>query len=149
MKILALAILCLAPVAGESSELVNAKLLSPLKDDGGINGCSWSASAPNIGKGFIFLAEYDQSKVRMNLNGRDTELQMVSSHGYLKDLGSVMTAVYRSESGAVVYGTFRTTWLCPKDGTDESCEVTKFNATFEATTGTRRQVVHAKGDVGC
>ena len=151
MKIYSLAILLggLAPLVGAGSELINAKLLSPVIDNAGIDGCSWGASSDHVGEGSFFLAEYDLSRVRMNIDGQDTELKMVSSHGHLKQLGSVLTATFRSKRGAVVYGTFRATWLCPEEGTDESCEVTKYNASFEATTGKRRQVVHAKGDVGC
>ena len=146
---LILALTTLLPTAGISGDLRPANLVSPLRDQSAIDGCSWSASSDRIGKGYIFLAEYDQSKVLMNIDGVDTELKRISTRGHLKRIGSVLTDVYRSKAGAVVYGTYRTTWLCPEDDTDESCEVTKFKVTFEVTTGTRRQVVHTKGDVGC
>lgn len=97
----------------------------------------------------MFLAEYDQSKAIMNIGGSDTELRLVSTTGHLRKLGSVATATFRSSNGAVVYATYRTTWLCPKDDTSESCEVTRFNATYEVTTDKRRQTVNAIGDVGC
>ena len=146
---LILSIAVLIPSACISGELRPAKVLSPLRDQSAIDGGSWSASSRAIGKGYIFLAEYDQSRVLMNLDGVDTELQRTSTHGNLKRIGSVMTDVYRSKKGAVVYGTYRTTWLCPLNGTGDSCEVTKFDVTFEVTTGTRRQIVHTEGSVGC
>ena len=151
MKISAsiLAIAMLTSTVCLSGEPRPEKLLAPLHDQSAIDGCSWSASSANVGKGFIFLAEHDQSRVLMNISGTDTELRLISTRGHLKKLGSVATAVYRSKIGAVVYATYRTTWLCPKDDTSESCEVTKFNATFEVSTGTKRQMVNATGDVGC
>ena len=151
MKIsaLILSLAILMPSACISGELRPTKLVLPLRDQSAIDGCSWSASSSRIGKGYIFLSEYDQSRVLMNIEGVDTELQRISTHGNLKRIGSVMRDVYRSRKGAVVYGTYRTTWLCPIDGTDESCEVTRFDVTFEVTTGSRRQIVHTKGDVGC
>ena len=144
-----LSLTTLIPNTCISGELRPANLVSPLRDQSAIDGCSWSASSSRIGKGYIFLAEYDQSRLLMNIDGVDTELRRISTLGDLKRIGSVMTDVYRSKKGAVVYSTYRTTWLCPVDGTEESCEVTRFDVTFEITTGTRRQVVHTKGDVGC
>lgn len=144
-----LSLVILIPSTCISGELQPAKLVSPLREQSAIDGCSWSASSSRIGKGYIFLAEYDQSRVLMNIDGVDTELQRISTHGDLNEIGSVMTDVYRSRKGAVVYGTYRTTWLCPVDGTGEFCEVTRFDVTFEVTTGTRRQIVHTKGDMGC
>lgn len=97
----------------------------------------------------MFLAEYDQSRVPMNIDGVDTELQLISTRGDLRRAGSILTRVYRSRKGAVVYGTYRATWLCPLGDTEDPCEVNRFDATFEVTTGTRRQTVHAQGEVGC
>ena len=144
-----LAVAILTPAICLSGELRPAKLLAPLHDQSAIDGCSWSASSTRVGDGFIFLGEHDQSRVLMNIGGTDTELRLISTRGHLKNLSSVATSVYRSKNGAVVYATYRTTWLCPKDHTSESCEVTRFNATYEVSTGTRRQTVNATGDVGC
>ena len=85
----------------------------------------------------------------MNIDGKDIELKRISTSGHLNKLGGVATAVYRSKQGAVVYATYKTTWVCPKDDTSESCEVTRFNATYEISTGTRHQIINATGDVGC
>lgn len=146
---LVLILAILLPSTCISGELRPAKLLAPLHDQSAIAGCSWSAASSRIGMGYIFLAENDQSRVLMNIDGIDTELQLISTRGHLNKIGSVETNVYRSKKGAVVYGTYRTTWLCPEDGMNESCEVTRFNATFEVTTGSRRQIVHTTGAVGC
>ena len=139
----------LIPTVCLSGELRPSKILAPLHDQTAIDGCSWSASSSRVGKGFIFLAEYDQSRVLMNIDGKDIELKRISTSGHLNKLGGVATAVYRSKQGAVVYATYKTTWVCPKDDTSESCEVTRFNATYEISTGTRHQIINATGDVGC
>ena len=151
MKISAYLVLIgmLIPTICHGGELRPAKLIAPLNDQSAIDGCSWSASSHRTGKGFIFLAEYDESRVLMNIAGTDTELQRISTRGHLKKLGSVATSIYRSKSGTIVYATYQTTWLCPKDDASESCEVTKFNATYEVSTGTRHQVINATGSVGC
>ena len=143
-------VLCLlsaTPLICLSGELRPAKLLAPLQDQTIIDGCSWSASSSRIGDGYIFLAEYDQSRVLMNIDGTDTELRLVSSRGDLSKVGGIATDTYRSQQGVVVYATYRATWTCPAD--NDSCEVTRYDATFEVTTRTRRQVVHATGAVGC
>ncbi len=149
MKIPALVIaqLLLFSAASSGRELRETRLLAPLHNQSAIDGCSWSASSRSVGKGYIFLAEYDQSKILMNIGGVDTDLRLISSRGNLSRLGGVATDVYRSQSGTVVYATYRTTWRCPVGR--ESCEVTRFDATYEVTTGSRRQVVHGTGAVGC
>nr|CAS02448.1 putative integron gene cassette protein [uncultured bacterium] len=149
MKIPALVIaqLLLSSAPSPGRELSEARLLAPLHNQSAVDGCSWSASSRGVGKGYIFLAEYDQSKILMNIGGVDTDLRLISSRGNLSRLGSVATDVYRSQAGTVVYATYRTTWRCPVG--QESCEVTRFDATYEVTTGSRRQVVHGTGAVGC
>jgi len=139
----------LIPTVCLSGDLRPSKILAPLHDQSAIDGCSWSASSNRVGKGVVFLAEYDQSRVLMNIDGKDTELKAISTSGHLRKLGSVATAVYRSKKGAVVFATYRTTWLCPKDDASEACEVTRFDATYEVSTGTRHQTINATGDVGC
>ncbi|RYG35991.1 MAG: hypothetical protein EON93_05735 [Burkholderiales bacterium] len=139
----------LVPTACFGAEPSPAKLLGPLRDQSAIDGCAWYASSDRVGKGYMFLAEYDQSRILMNIDGLDTDLKRTSARGHLKKLGSVLTNVYRSNKGAVVYATYRTTWLCPTDGTHESCEVTRFKVSFEAVTGNRRQIVHTTGEAGC
>jgi hypothetical protein len=123
-------------------------LVAPIADQTAIDGCSWSASSVRAGTGFIFLAEYDLSRVLMNIDGVDVELKLGSRKGHLKKLGSVANMTYRAK-GIAVDATYRTTWLCPEDDTSESCEVTRFKATYEVFKGSRHQVVHATGDVGC
>ncbi|MCD9030110.1 hypothetical protein LDO26_18150 [Luteimonas sp. BDR2-5] len=142
-----LAIALLTPAVCRSGEPRSTNLIAPLHDQSAINGFSWRASSTHAGEGFIFLAEYDQSRVLMNIGGTDTELTPISTRGHLKGLGSVETSMYRSKNGAVVYATYLASWLCPK-GSD-SCEVTKFNATYEVSTGTRHQIINATGDVDC
>ena len=149
ISVSAFSLAILIPTVCVSGELRPSKLLGPLHDQTAIDGCSWSASSSHVGEGFIFLAEYDQSRVLMNIDGKDTELKRISTNGHLRKLGGVATMVYRSKKGAVVYATYRATWLCPKDDTSESCEVTRFNATYAISTRTRRQTINATGDVGC
>ena len=149
MKILALTLvpMLLFSAVSSSRELRSARILSTLDNQSAIDGCSWSASSRSVGKGYVFLAEYDQSKILMNIDGADTDLRLVSSRGTLEKVGSVATDIYRSQAGTVVYATYRTTWICPAG--NDSCEVTRFDATYEVTTGNLRQTIHGAGAVGC
>ena len=131
-----------------AGDMQQVNLVAPIADQTAIDGCSWSASSVRAGKGFIFLAEYDLSRILMNIDGVDVELKLGSRKGHLKKLGSVANMTYRAK-GIAVDATYRTTWLCPEDDTSESCEVTRFKATYEVFNGSRHQVVHATGDVGC
>ena len=123
-------------------------LVAPLNDQSAIDGCSWSASSERMGKSYIFLAEYDLSRILMNIDGIDVDLELSSRSGSIHQLGSVSRMVYQAK-GIIVRSTYKTTWVCPKDDSSESCEVTRFNATYEVSKGARHQVVYASGDVGC
>jgi len=125
-----------------------SSIVGVLKGQDAIDGCSWSAEAPAIGKGLFFLAEYDQSDVLMNLLGADVHLKRdtASTRGALKKLGETLREVYEGP-GIRVEVTYIATGLCgPKD---TECEDTKFKAVFEVHAGDREQKVVATGDVGC
>ena len=149
MKISAFALLtALVPLILFTPAKAEDHILAPLSNQSAIVDCSWSASSKRVGKGDLFQAEFDNSKAVMNINGIDTEFTRSSQHGHLQKLGSIMTAIYRAK-GVVVYATYKTTWLCPTDDTSESCEVTRFDATYEVRTGSGHQIVNATGSVGC
>jgi hypothetical protein len=124
----------------------DALLVSPLTEQDAIDGCSWSASSKELGDGFVFLAEYDDSRTLMNIDGSDIELDLVDESGNLVAVGDVLERTYQAE-GVLVNAKYTTTWVCP-DGS-ESCEVTRYKITFDVSKGSRRQVVQATGDVGC
>ena len=125
-----------------------SSIVGVLKDQGAIDGCSWSAEAPTIGKGFFFLAEYDQSDVLMNLLGADVHLKRdtANTRGALKKLGETLREVYEGP-GIRVEATYTAIGLCGPN--DAECEDTKFEAVFEVHAGDREQKVVATGDVGC
>lgn len=123
-------------------------IVAPLADSSAIGGCSWIAHSAALGKGYVFLAKYDLSRILMNIDGADIKLELVSTEGRLDTLGSVLNMVYRTE-GVVVRASYTATWVCPETNQSESCEVTRFDATYEVSKGSRRQLVHAIGEVGC
>ena len=111
-----------------------------------IDGCSWSASSKVIGHGFVFLAEYDDSRALMNIDGSDIAINLVSAHGKLKKVGDVLEKTFRS-GNVLVKARYKATSVCPKDS--ESCEVTNYDVTFDVSKGSQRQLVDADGGVGC
>ena len=121
-------------------------LVAPLKDQNAIQGCAWSASAPSIGNGFVFLGEIDDSVNLMNIGGRDVKLSLRSSSGELSTIGDTMRRTFAAP-GISVVATYRVNWTCPKDS--DSCEVTRFKATFDVKVGKKHQRVVGEGDVGC
>jgi hypothetical protein len=123
-----------------------APLVAPLKNQDAIDGCSWSASSDSLGKGYIFLSEFDDSKTLMNIAGSDIELKLVRENGQLKKLGDVLDRTFQA-GDVTVKAHYVVTWACPKG--DESCEVTRFSITFEVSKGGKTQTVKATGDVGC
>ncbi len=125
-----------------------AGILGVLKNQHAIDGCSWSASAPSIGSGFIFLAEYDESRVLMNIGGADLTLRRDPSltRGKLATVGSQLSEVYISP-GIRVDAIFKVTSACRAN--DEECEDTKFRVTFNIKRGAETQTVQGTGDVGC
>jgi hypothetical protein len=141
-----LAVAALAVNAHASVAAGAAHLVAPLRDQQTIDGCSWSASAATVGRGFVFLAEYDESRIVMNIGGLDIELRLVQARGQLEKVGDVLERTFIA-GDVTVRAQYRVTWVCPED--DESCEVTKFNATFLVTKGNESETVNAEGSVGC
>jgi hypothetical protein len=125
-----------------------ADLLGTLKSQDAIDGCSWSASAPSIGEGFIFLAEYDQSQVLMSIAGSDVTLKRdpALARGKLAKVGSQLSEVYISP-GIRVEALFEVTSACR--ASDAECEDTRFRVTFKVRRGADSQTVRGTGDVGC
>lgn len=123
-------------------------LVSPLKEQDAIRGCAWSASSSEVGPGFMFLAELDESKVLMRIDGADTVLTAVGPRPSraLNKVGDKLARTYKAGDISVT-ATYTATWVCP-DG-DEGCEVTKYDVTFTVSRGARMQTVRASGDVGC
>lgn len=121
-------------------------LLAQLQNQDRVQGCAWLASAPSLGEGYMFMAEYDDSAAWMNIAGDDVVLELVEERGKLQSVGDVMERTYRAP-GVDVLGRYEVTWVCPAD--TESCEVTRFGATFEVTTADHIQIVAASGAMGC
>ena len=121
-------------------------LVAPLKDQHAIDGCAWSASARTVGPGLVFLGEIDDSRSLMNIGGSDVDLTLASEHGTLKRVGDVLERTFKAH-GVLVKAKYRVTWTCPK--ADDSCEVTRFTVSFNASKGSKQQTVRATGDVGC
>jgi hypothetical protein len=122
------------------------QLVAPLKGQHTIDGCAWSASAPSVGPGYVFLGEIDDSRSLMNIGGSDINLALTSQHGTLKKFGDVMERTFKAD-GVLVKAKYRVTWTCPKG--DDSCEVTRFTVSFNVSKGSKQQTVRATGDVGC
>lgn len=143
-------ILLLVALAVSSFALASAAgaahLVAPLEDQQTIDGCSWSASAATIESGFIFLAEYDESRIVMNIGGSDIELKLAEAQGQLNKVGDVLERMFTADD-VTVRARYTVTWVCPEDS--ESCEVTKFAATFMVTKGSQSETVNATGHVGC
>jgi len=103
--------------------------------------------APSIGGGYIFLAEWDESKILMNIDGQDVSLQVIGDADKRPSRSSSMIKTYRAP-GIDVRATYTVTWDCSQSDS-ESCEVTKFNATYEVRKDDRSQTIQATGTVGC
>jgi len=136
----------LLPQASTAALPESVRLVAPLKDQEAVDGCSWSASSQDVGRGFVFLAEYDDSRSFMNIDGSDLELALVAERGTLKKVGDAMERAYRAD-GVLVKAKYKATWVC--SASNESCEVTRYKVTFDVSKGSRREVVKATGDVGC
>lgn len=141
---------CAVALASLSGALVLAAepawLVAPLDDQELIAGCSWAASATSLGEGYVFIADYDDSEIRMNIDGKDTALVAVDQYKPLRSVGEVTTRHYRAD-GIDVQARYEATWVCPAGS--EGCEVTEFDATYEVRKGGRTQLVEASGAVGC
>lgn len=121
-------------------------LLAQLQNQDRVPGCAWLATAPSLGEGYMFMAEYDDSAAWMNIAGDDVLLELVEERGALKSVGDVMERIYRA-AGVEVLARYQVTWVCPEDS--ENCEVTRFGATYEVTTADHIQIVAASGAMGC
>lgn len=137
-----LSILVIAPLASVADD----QLIGPLSDQNAVDGCSWFASSPSIGAGYIFLADIGDEPTLMHIDGKDLPLRLVRQSGALKKVGDTLERTYRS-GDVQVAARFKAIWVCPKD--DESCEVTRFRVTFQVSKGARSQAVEATGEVGC
>jgi hypothetical protein len=137
---------CVTAAAATPTE--RSSLVGLIEKQDAIDGCSWSAEAPGIGKGFFFLAEYDRSDVLMNILGADVHLRLdpTSTRGALKKLGDTHREVYRAP-GVRVEAIYTVTWRCPPKET--SCEDKRFKAVFRVHAGDKEQTIVAHGDVGC
>jgi hypothetical protein len=126
----------------------SGNLVSPLKDQHAINGCAWTATSPQLGPGLVFLAELDESKVLMRIDGTDRVLAAVGPQrrSSLDKVGSTLTRTYGAE-GISVTATYTVTWVCPQG--DEACEVTKYDVILAVSLGGRTQIVKGSGAVGC
>jgi hypothetical protein len=143
-----LACAVVAVVVAGSAPCAASDLVGILKNQGAIDGCSWSATAEPFGKAFIFLAEYDESVVIMNIGGKDVHLvaEPKRSTARFGKVGSRLSRTYTAP-GILVKAVYTATWVCPAN--DESCEVTKFEVVFTVEAGAASQVVEGRGDVGC
>jgi hypothetical protein len=142
MRVVALVALATAHAASFADD----RLVAPLSDQNAIDGCSWSASAPSTGDGYVFLAEIGDEPTLMHIDGHDLRLELVNQSGRLKKVGDALERTYRS-GDVQVRARFKATWVCPVG--DESCEVTKYLVTFQVSKGARSQTIEATGDVGC
>ena len=134
--------------AAAATPTARGSLIGLIKQQDAIEGCAWSAKAPEIGKGIFFLAEYDQSDVLMNIRGADVHLRRdpASTRGALEKLGQTLQEVYQAP-GVRVEAVYTATWLCGPKDTD--CEVTKFKVVFRVHSGDNEQTVAGTGGVGC
>jgi S-formylglutathione hydrolase FrmB len=121
------------------------RIVAPLADQDAIRGCSWNASAPGVGEGFMFLAEYDDSEILMNLDGTDLNLELAADEGGM-GLGEQRVRRYQAPDVDVI-ARYTITGVCPAGS--EACEVTHYRATFEVRKDSRVQFVEATGSVGC
>jgi hypothetical protein len=123
-------------------------LVEPLTDQYAIEGCSWNAASPALGSGRIFLAELDESKVLMHIDGQDTVLttDKPNSDHALNKVGDTIERTYRSNA-IVVTATYTATWVCQEDS--ESCEVTEYTVTYTVSKNGQQQIVQAQGSMGC
>ena len=124
------------------------RLVDTLRDQRAVWGCSWSASSPDVGQGFILLAERDESLLLMNIGGTDVRLALDagSDTGSPSRVGDRLTKTYSAPS-IRVEATYTATWMCPPGA--EGCEVTRFDVTFVVTKGDRTETVQGTGEVGC
>lgn len=144
LRLFAFTVLAICAIDTRAAE--QQPLLAELENQDRVPGCAWLASAPSLGDGYMFMAEYDDSAAWMNIEGEDTVLEFVEERGTLQSVGDVMERTYKA-AGVDVLARYEVTWVCPAD--TESCEVTRFGATFEVTTADRIQIVAASGATGC
>lgn len=124
-----------------------AELIAKVRDQGFVRGCSWTATAPSLGNGVIFLAERDESKIIMNIDGADVQLEVLKKSGKLQVEGDVLERTYGAP-GIEVKARYKVTYDCSASAS-ESCEVTEFTATFQVRKDGRTQTIQAAGSSGC
>jgi len=123
------------------------ELVAEVRDQHIIRGCSWSASAPSLGRGLIFLAERDESKIIMNIDGTDVQLTVLKKSGKLQAIGDVVERTYGAP-GIEVKARYKVTSDC-SGSSSEACEVTGFKATFKVSKNGQTQTIQASGESGC
>jgi hypothetical protein len=121
--------------------------IAPLEDQDAIRGCAWYSTAPSIGEGYIFLAEWDEPEALMNIDGVDVSLQVIGDVATRPTRSGSLVKNYRAP-GIDVQGTYTVTWDCSQSDS-ESCEVTKYRATYEVSKNGLSQTLQATGEVGC
>jgi hypothetical protein len=137
----------LVSLSGEARPMV-----APLIKQDAIRGCSWQAwtATPSSARGgspFIFLADRNDSRAVMNIDGSDVALKVEGKSGPLPKIGDVIERRYGAP-GIEVKATYKITSDC-SESRNESCEVSGYSVTLEVTKDGRTQVVQAMGAVGC
>ena len=124
-----------------------------VRDTSAIGGCSCYFSPVSPGgkigsEGYIFFADY-AGKARMNINGRDVELQEVGREQAKGELGrcSKKRCKYTA-SGISATVDYRETNKCPPEP-NGGCEVTGYDVTITVEKSGQRQKMKGKGECGC
>jgi hypothetical protein len=145
-------LLAVLPVAGSVALSAAATpLVAPLIKQDAIRGCSWQAwiptpSSPRTAP-FIFLADRDDSRAVMNVDGSDVFLKVEGKSGPLPKVGDVIERKYGAP-GIEVKATYKVTSDC-SDSPNESCEASGYSVTLEVKKDGGTRVVQAMGAVGC
>jgi len=145
-------LLAVLPVAGSVALSADATpLVAPLIKQDAIRGCSWQAWIPTPSSTgaapLIFLADRDDSRAVMNVDGSDVVLKVEGKSGPLPKIGDVIERKYGAP-GIEIKATYKVTSDC-SESPNESCEVSGYSVTLEVKKDGRTQVVQAKGAVGC
>jgi len=100
---------------------------------------------------YIFFSSVEENAEKeawMNLDGRDTKLELVwKKDGNRRErIGNRSSRKYAA-GGIVVNAVYVITAVCRRN--DENCESTDYAATFTVKKGKRTQIVKAIGGCGC
>jgi hypothetical protein len=144
----ALASIAVVILACSITNVFGANLVGKLNDPNAIEGCGWDATSNSLGNAVIFLAEYDESVIIMNINRKDVHLKLDprQTTGNINKVGDRLTSVYTAP-GIIVKAVYTVTSTCPEN--DDSCEVTEFDVVYTARAGNVSEVVKGHGEVGC